>query len=176
MLLVCEKIFVALTTVFINDQCLCTEAGLSQDATANVGGLERLHFLKISLICILWSSHETWTFNGDIKNKKDVCVGWLKHRLCAFVILCGGRWVGEWLDTVIPLSTDFSWFPPNQPLGKKLTSSHCPGLQGRKHHAETFSHQISYSWESRLPVMWKGEISSNPWCLITLSMPVKDSH
>lgn len=73
MLLVCEKIFVALTTVFINDQCLCTEAGLSQDATVNVGGLERLHFFLISLIYILWSSHETWTFNGDIKKKGCLC-------------------------------------------------------------------------------------------------------
>lgn len=68
---------------------------------------------------------------------------WPNHRCSARVILCGGRWVGGWLDMVISLHRNFSSFSPNQPLGKKPTSSRRPGLKRWQHHAADFPHQTS---------------------------------
>lgn len=73
MLLVCEKIFVALTTVFINDQCLCTEAGLSQDATVNVGWLERLLFLKSLWYVFFDQVMRPGPLMGILKKKGCLC-------------------------------------------------------------------------------------------------------
>lgn len=52
-------------------------------------------FFLIALICILWSNHEIWTFNGDSKKKKKGCLCGLTEALA----LCHPLWreVSGWM-------------------------------------------------------------------------------